>query len=342
LFDLAHDADSAPLMQALAREVCAGDRRALAKAITLVESTKLTHQDQAAELLSLVMPKTGGALRVGISGAPGVGKSTFIEVLGNALTQQGLKTAVLAVDPTSALSGGSILGDKTRMPSLAVNPDAFVRPSPAGSTLGGVTRRTRETLLLCEAAGYEVVLIETVGVGQSETAVAGMTDLFVLLLSPGGGDDLQGIKRGIMELADLVLVNKADGTQQDLARQTVADYRSALQFMRSRTQQFAPRVMACSALQGDGIDQVWDCLAEFKTQLQSSGEFEANRSEQAKTWMWAETAEILMDALKRHPKVQARVASLEAEVLAGELPATVAAKRLAQIYQAVSSSDTQP
>ncbi|MGB1940614.1 MAG: methylmalonyl Co-A mutase-associated GTPase MeaB, partial [Pseudomonadales bacterium] len=211
---LASELAQVPLVQLLARDVCAGDRRALAKAITLVESTKPTHQDQAAELLSIVMPKTGGALRVGISGAPGVGKSTLIEVLGNELTQKGLKTAVLAVDPTSALSGGSILGDKTRMPSLAVNPDAFVRPSPAGSTLGGVTRRTRETLLLCEAAGYEVVLIETVGVGQSETAVAGMTDLFVLLLSPGGGDDLQGIKRGIMELADLVLVNKADGNQK--------------------------------------------------------------------------------------------------------------------------------
>ncbi len=339
---LASELAQVPLVQLLARDVCAGDRRALAKAITLVESTKPTHQDQAAELLSIVMPKTGGALRVGISGAPGVGKSTLIEGLGNELTQKGLKTAVLAVDPTSTLSGGSILGDKTRMPSLAVNPDAFVRPSPAGSTLGGVTRRTRETLLLCEAAGYEVVLIETVGVGQSETAVAGMTDLFVLLLSPGGGDDLQGIKRGIMELADLVLVNKADGNQKGLAHQTVADYRSALQFMRSRTQQFTPKVLACSALQGEGISQVWDCLTEFKAQLQSSGEFEANRSQQAKTWMWAETAEILMDALRRHPKVQSQVGSLESAVLAGKLPATVAAKRLAQMYQEAPHDDEAP
>ena len=201
----------------LAQQILAGDRRALAKAITLVESTRADHGEQAVQLLAELMPHAGKSIRIGVSGAPGVGKSTFIESLGNYLTEQGHQVAVLAVDPTSAVSGGSILGDKTRMEALSVNPKAFVRPSPAGTTLGGVTRRTRESLLLCEAAGYDVIIVETVGVGQSETAVSDMTDMFLLLLSPGGGDDLQGIKRGIMELADLVLVNKADGDQISIA-----------------------------------------------------------------------------------------------------------------------------
>lgn len=259
-------------MVSLASQIIAGDRRALAKGITLVESTRSDDRAAAGALLEEAVAAGKSSLRIGISGAPGVGKSTLIEALGQYLTDLGHRVAVLAVDPTSALSGGSILGDKTRMPSLSVNPKAFIRPSPAGNTLGGVTRRTRESMLLCEAAGFEVTLIETVGVGQSETAVSEMTDLFVLLLSPGGGDDLQGIKRGIMELADLILVNKADGAQQALSQQTVADYRSALQLMRSRSQAFTSEVLACSALEGRGMDAIWSCLDAFKQQLVAAGD----------------------------------------------------------------------
>ncbi len=315
-------------MKELAEQLLAGNRRALAKGITLVESTRAADRSRAADLMAASLASGRTSLRIGISGSPGVGKSTLIETLGQYLTEAGHRVAVLAVDPTSALSGGSILGDKTRMPLLSVNPKAFIRPSPAGTTLGGVTRRTRESMLLCEAAGFDVTLIETVGVGQSETAVSQMTDLFVLLLAPGGGDDLQGIKRGIMELADLVLVNKADGPQQTLSQQTVADYRSALQLMRSRSAVLTPEVLACSALEGHGIDEIWACLQRFAQQLRDAQEFESRRSEQAKSWMWSETAEILLATLKSHPNVASLVPTLEAKVLQGELPATVAAQRL--------------
>jgi LAO/AO transport system kinase len=263
-----------------------------------------------------------------------VGKSTFIESLGNSLTEWGHQVAVLAVDPTSAVSGGSILGDKTRMETLSVNPKAFVRPSPAGRTLGGVTRRTRESLLLCEAAGYDVIIVETVGVGQSETAVSDMTDMFLLLLSPGGGDDLQGIKRGIMELADLVLVNKADGDQARLANQTVADYRGALHFMQARTPSWTPQVEACSALNNQGMDEVWNTVTAFRKALNDSGELTVLRAQQARAWMWAETAELLIAGLKNHDAVKSLVPTLEAAVLKGELPATVAAQRLIDHYKA--------
>jgi len=241
--------------------------------------------------------------------------------------------AVLAVDPTSAVSGGSILGDKTRMEALSVNPKAFVRPSPAGTTLGGVTRRTRESLLLCEAAGYDVIIVETVGVGQSETAVSDMTDMFLLLLSPGGGDDLQGIKRGIMELADLVLVNKADGDQVSIAKQTVSDYRGALQFMQARTPSWTPRVDSCSALDNQGVDKAWTIIQEFREALTQSGELETLRAQQAKAWMWAETAEALIADLSNHPQVKALVPELESAVLTGDMPAIVAAQRLIAHYK---------
>ena len=320
-------------MQALAQQILAGQRRALAKGITLVESTKAVHRLDAATLLSHVMPATGGALRIGISGAPGVGKSTFIEALGRYLTSLGHKVAVLAVDPTSAVTGGSILGDKTRMPDLSVNPNAFVRPSPAGRTLGGVTRRTRESMLLCEAAGFDVILIETVGVGQSETAVSDMTDLFLLLLSPGGGDDLQGIKRGIMELADLVLVNKSDGPQALISQQTVADYRAALTFMRARFKAIKPEVQACSALQGVGIETAWSTLVGVAEKLTESGEAQQLRMTQSKAWMWGETAEILLEELKQNTAVQAAVIRLEDQVGAGEVPATAAAQSLVDLYR---------
>jgi LAO/AO transport system kinase len=319
--------------RALAERLLDGDRRALAKAITLVESTRADHGEQAAMLLEQIMPNTGNSIRLGVSGAPGVGKSTFIESLGNALTDWGHQVAVLAVDPTSAVSGGSILGDKTRMETLSVNPKAFVRPSPAGRTLGGVTRRTRESLLLCEAAGYDVIIVETVGVGQSETAVSDMTDMFLLLLSPGGGDDLQGIKRGIMELADLVLVNKADGDQARLASQTVADYRGALHFMQARTPSWTPQVESCSALNNKGMDEVWTIVKAFRGALTESGELAVLRAQQARAWMWAETAELLIVGLKNHSAVKSLVPTLESAVLKGELPATVAAQRLIEHYK---------
>ena len=318
----------------LAEQIKAGDRRALAKAITLVESTRADHGDQATALLETLMPHTGNSIRLGISGAPGVGKSTFIEALGTYLTEQGHRVAVLAVDPTSAVSGGSILGDKTRMETLSVNPNAFVRPSPAGKTLGGVTRRTRESLLLCEAAGFDVIIIETVGVGQSETAVSDMTDMFLLLLSPGGGDDLQGIKRGIMELADLVLVNKADGDQTHLANQTVSDYGAALHFMQARTPSWTPRIQSCSALHNQGVAEVWQTAQEFRSALTDSGELLTLRAQQARAWMWSETAEALIADLKNHATVKALVPELERAVLAGELPAIVAAQTLIKHYKA--------
>ena len=321
------------MIQPLAQQIIEGDRRALAKAITLVESTRADHGEQAVQLLAELMPHTGKSIRIGVSGAPGVGKSTFIESLGNYLTGQGHQVAVLAVDPTSAVSGGSILGDKTRMEALSVNPKAFVRPSPAGTTLGGVTRRTRESLLLCEAAGYDVIIVETVGVGQSETAVSDMTDMFLLLLSPGGGDDLQGIKRGIMELADLVLVNKADGDLTSIVNQTLSDYRGALQFMQARTPGWTPKVNSCSALEGQGIAQAWAVVEDFRAVLTESGELEGLRARQAKAWMWAETAAELLADLRNHPAVSSLVPELEAAVLAGELPAIVAAQRLIETYK---------
>src|SRR5213595_2875351 len=243
--------------EALAADVRAGSRRALAKAITLVESTRADHQRAAQRLLELLLPGTGRAARVGVSGVPGVGKSTFIEVFGLHLIGLGKKVAVLAVDPSSALSGGSILGDKTRMPRLAAAPEAFIRPSPAAGSLGGVTRRTREALLVCEAAGYDVVLVETVGVGQSEVKVAGMVDLFMVLVAPGAGDELQGLKRGIMELADVVVVNKADGDLAATAAHTAADYAAALHLVRPRIPPWTPQVLTCSALTGVGIPEVW-------------------------------------------------------------------------------------
>lgn len=320
-------------LESLTEQVRAGDRRALAKAITLVESTRPDHRQRATELLENLMADTGGSIRIGISGAPGVGKSTFIEAFGNHLIEQGHSVAVLAVDPTSAVTGGSILGDKTRMETLAFAEKAFVRPSPAGQTLGGVTRGTRESLLLCEAAGFDIILVETVGVGQSETAVADMTDMFLLLLLPAGGDELQGIKRGIMELADLILVNKADGDQAGSASQTITDYRSALHFMQSRFASWQPRVMACSSLNNRGIDEVWQQVEGFRHAVTETGELQQNRKRQARAWMWHETAEALIADLKTHPQVKSLVAELEQAVIEGKLPPTLAAQRLIEHYK---------
>ena len=312
----------------LADELRAGDRRALGRAITLVESSHPGDREPANRLLELLTPLSGHSIRVGISGVPGVGKSTFIESLGNLVIDEGHKVAVLAVDPSSALSGGSILGDKTRMETLSRRLEAFIRPSPAGGTLGGVTRHTRETLLLVEAAGFDVVIVETVGVGQSETAVADMTDLFLLLLLPGGGDELQGIKRGIVELADVIVVNKADGELAAAAERAAADYRSALRFLRPRSARWTVPVATCSAVEGRGIDRIWALIGEFRATMTASGDLQANRAAQARRWLWSETAENLMARLREDPAVRQRVVALEEAVSAGQISPRVAAEQL--------------
>ncbi len=312
----------------LADELRAGDRRALGRAITLVESSHPGDREPANRLLELLTPLAGNSIRVGISGVPGVGKSTFIESLGNLVIDRGHKVAVLAVDPSSALSGGSILGDKTRMETLSRRLEAFIRPSPAGGTLGGVTRNTRETVLLVEAAGFDVVIVETVGVGQSETAVADMTDLFLLLLLPGGGDELQGIKRGIVEMADLIVVNKADGEMAAAAERAAADYRSALRFLRPRSARWEVPVATCSALEGRGIDRIWSLVGEFRATMTASGDLQANRAAQARRWLWSETAEQLMTQLKGDPAVRQRIQSLEEAVSSGQLSPRVAAEQI--------------
>ena len=265
----------------LAERIVGGERRALARAITLVESTRADHRERAAGLLDALMPHAGGAMRVGVSGTPGVGKSTLIERLGNDLLDAGHRLAVLAVDPSSATRGGSILGDKTRMAELSRRPEAFIRPSPAGRTLGGVAQRTGDVLQLCEAAGHDVVLVETVGVGQSETAVAGLTDLFLLLVAPGGGDELQGIKRGVMELADLVVVNKADGDRVAAANHTAADYAHALAFLRPKPGSPQSEVVTCSATTGSGVTEMWERVVERWRGLRDAGRLDDLRSEQA-------------------------------------------------------------
>jgi LAO/AO transport system kinase len=320
----------------LAAQIADGDRRALARGITLVESTRDDHRDEADALLAELMPRTGGAIRVGISGAPGAGKSTLIEAVGLRLVDGGHRVAVLAIDPSSPRGGGAILGDKTRMGELTRREAAFVRPSPTGGTLGGVTRRTREALLLCEAAGFDVVIVETVGVGQSEVAVDGMVDCFCLLISPGGGDELQGIKRGIMELADVVVVNKADGDLEPVAKATAADYTNALHLLRPKHASWAARVVVCSALTGAGIDDVWTAVAEQHAALDGAGELTARRAEQARSWMWAELSEALLERLRRDPDASAAAGRLEAEVVAGTMPPPVAA---AEVLRAFGVSD---
>lgn len=321
-----------PDTKQLARAVLDGDRRALARAITMIESTRRDHRAASGSLLEQLMPHTGRSMRVGISGAPGVGKSTFIEALGNHVIGQGHKPAVLTVDPSSTISGGSILGDKTRMETLARREEAYIRPSPSGSTLGGVTRRSRETLLLCEAAGFDVIIVETVGVGQSETRVADMTDMFVLLLQPGGGDQLQGIKRGIMELADLVMINKADDGLEALAQQSAGDYRHALQLLRPRTPDWNVEVQTCSARDGVGIGKAWDTMTRHQAVLEDSGRLNELRAEQARTWMWSEVQDSLVADLMDDPEVQKRIPELEEAASSGKIPAAIAAERLLGIY----------
>jgi LAO/AO transport system kinase len=317
----------------LADEVRAGNRGALARAITLVESTRVDHREEAVELLDTLMPATGNAVRIGITGAPGAGKSTFIEALGMQRVAAGEKLAVLAVDPSSTRTGGSILGDKTRMEQLSREPLAFIRPSPSGGTLGGVARRTREAMLLCEAAACDVVIVETVGVGQSEVAVAGMVDVFVLLIAPGGGDELQGVKRGIVELADLVVVNKADGDLEATAKRTAADYANALHIGRAH-EAGGPEVVTASALTRAGIDDVWDAIVTYAGGTRASGALAKRRAEQARDWMWSEVSDTLMDRFRADRAVHRLVQGIEADVVAGRVSASAAAQRLLDAFHA--------
>jgi LAO/AO transport system kinase len=316
-----------PADRRLAAGLVAREPRALAKAITLVESSRRDHQARATALLEALLPHTGGSFRIGISGAPGAGKSTFIERLGLFLTARGRRVAVLAVDPTSAVSGGSILGDKTRMERLARDPDAFIRPSPSGGTLGGVAHKTREALALCEAAGYDVVIVETVGVGQSETAVAGMTDCFALLALPNAGDDLQAIKRGIVELVDFVLVNKADLDPKaaELARTQIAN---AFSMLRPRAAHWSPPVLALSALTGAGLEPFWNEVERFRAAGVASGAAAARRRRQALDWTTALVEHELRARFYRHPAVKADLAAVQAAVAEGRMTPAAAAARL--------------
>lgn len=309
----------------LATGVLAGDRIALSRALTLVESSRSDHQAAAAQLLDALLPHTGNSARVGITGVPGVGKSTLIEALGARLIDAGHRVGVLAVDPSSRRTGGSILGDKTRMGRLANDPNAFVRPSPTGGTLGGVARRTRESLLVLEAAGFDVILVETVGVGQSETLVRDLVDSFLVLLLPGAGDELQGIKRGIMEVADVVAIQKADGDAVQSANLAAATVLSALRVMRARTEGWEPRVHTCSALEGSGLDDVWSSIQAHRTSIAASGWLERERTRQRKAWLWNMVDETLHQRLRSDQRVASLVAELEAEVEAGTRSATGAA-----------------
>ncbi|MGC6492001.1 MAG: methylmalonyl Co-A mutase-associated GTPase MeaB [Myxococcota bacterium] len=310
------------------RGVRAGDRAVLARTITLIESSHPRHRAMAAQVLTALAPFTGGALRVGLTGVPGVGKSTFVESLGLQLVESGHRLAVLAVDPSSAVSGGSILGDKTRMQRLAADPRAFIRPSPSQGTLGGVHRRTRETLLLCEAAGYDVVLVETVGVGQSEASVANMVDTFVVLVLAGAGDELQGIKKGVLELADVLAVNKADGPNVVAAKRRARELERALHLVRQRRSWWTPPVLSCSSIEGDGLADVWQSVLAHRSELDSRGELDVERARQRRAWMWARITEALREQFEAHPGVARCLPEVEAELTAGTLSAAEASERL--------------
>jgi LAO/AO transport system kinase len=305
-----------------------GDRRALARAITLIESTRPNHRDEAERLVESLLPHTGSAVRIGISGPPGAGKSTFIERFGLDGIALGRRIAVLAVDPASKRGGGAILGDKTRMTELAKAPGAFIRPSSAGERVGGVARRTREAILLCEAAGFDTVLVETVGVGQAETAVAELVDMFVLIQPPAAGDELQGVKRGVIELADLVLVNKADGELAAAARRSAADYASAMRLLRPPLPEWQVPVRTVSALEGTGINEVWDDVARFRAALEQSGAWSRQRAEQARVALWSEIGDSLLEHFRSAPAVAHRLATVEREVMAGTRTPAAAAHAL--------------
>lgn len=320
-------------IQDIADGVRARNVRSLAKAITLIESRNVDHSLAATTLLDELLPDSGQSVRIGISGVPGAGKSTFIEAFGMALTQKGHRVAVLAVDPSSQISGGSILGDKTRMEELARQPNAFIRPSPAGQTLGGVARKTRETMLVCEAAGYDVIIVETVGVGQSETAVASMVDFFLLLQLPNAGDELQGIKRGVMEIADAILINKAEGENRPRAELAQRQYTNALHLLKPKSPNWQVPVLLCSALRGEGINEAWTMIEAFRDRMQQSGEFEGKRLLQASDWMWT----LLMDDIKemflRDRNVEALLSQVQNAVATGATTPSAAARRLLEAFR---------
>ncbi|WP_420411473.1 methylmalonyl Co-A mutase-associated GTPase MeaB [Roseibium sp.] len=312
----------------LAEQLKAGNRAALARAITLVESKKPDHRKIARELVQEVLPLTGKALRVGITGVPGAGKSTTIDTFGSNLTAEGHKVAVLAVDPSSTRTGGSILGDKTRMARLAVDRNAFIRPSPSAGTLGGVAAKTRETMLLCEAAGFDVILVETVGIGQSETTVADMVDFFLVLMLPGAGDELQGIKKGVLEIADMIAVNKADGEGAIRARAAASEYRAALHILAPKTPTWTPPVITISGLANEGLDHMWDQVTVYRERMTASGEWQKRRADQQVSWMWDTLQQRLMDSLKTNEKTAERLKTLEIAVRNGTTAVSVAVDEL--------------
>jgi LAO/AO transport system kinase len=315
----------------LAAGIRAGDRATLARAITLIESKRADHRRSAHLLVQELLPFTGQAVRLGITGAPGAGKSTTIDALGIYLTGLGHKVAVLAVDPSSTRTGGSILGDKTRMAQLACDPNAFIRPSPSSGTLGGVAAKTRETMLVCEAAGYDVVMVETVGVGQSETAVADMTDFFLVLMVAGAGDELQGLKKGIVELADMIAVNKADGDNIQRAKMAAAEYRAALNILKPHSANWSPPVTTYSALTGNGIPQLWSQVLAYKEKMDASGELAARRRDQQVKWMWTMLEERLTARLRSDASVRAKLKAAEAAVAAGTLAPALAVEEIVQL-----------
>lgn len=320
-----------PDLAALALGIRLGERSVVARAITLIESRRADHQKAARQLVQKLLPLTGNAVRVGITGAPGVGKSTTIDALGSFLTAKGRKLAVLAVDPSSTRTGGSILADKTRMARLASDPNAFVRPSPAGGTPGGVAAKTRETLLICEAAGYDVILVETVGTGQSETAVADLTDFFLVLMLPGAGDELQGLKKGVVELADMIAVNKADGDNIKRAKAAAAEYRAALHILNPPSPNWTPQVVTYSALTGNGIEALWSTVLDHRERMTASGELLARRRAQQVKWMWAMLEDRIATRLRSDAGVRAKLPKLEAAVAEGRMSPALAADEIAAL-----------
>ena len=318
----------------MASDIRGGNRNSLAKAITIIESTRNDHRMLAEALLEKLFPYSGNSIRLGISGVPGVGKSTFIETLGHHLIKNGHRVAVLTVDPSSPKTGGSILGDKTRMEKLSRQPNVFIRPSPSGGALGGVTRRTREVILTTEAAGYDVILVETVGVGQSEVSVYHLTDMFLLLLAPGGGDDLQGMKKGIVELADLIAVNKADGDLHEVAEQARQHYTAALELLSTADTKWKTPIMCISSVEDRGVAEVWNAVCEFQKVMTESGDLLSRRAEQATNCMWNEITEEFLSLLRKNSESQALALKLEADVRAGTVSATSAARRVLNHFKA--------